>query len=108
MVNYACAFSQSESGKCFERIISYSIGRTEISVLAGLHVTSRRPCWWSRTKTFLSSGNSISRSNQSMKIGTDLSIEKSKKIGKSDLIDIDCIDQSVEIDDTLVSFFNLS
>ena len=30
------------------------------------------------------------------------------KIGKSDLIDIDCIDQSVEIDDTLVSFIDLS
>ena len=29
---------------------------------------------------------------------------QSIKIGKSDLIDIDCIDQSVEIDDTLVSF----
>ena len=43
-----------------------------------------------------------------MKIGTDLSIDKSIKIGKSDLIDIDCIDQSVEIDDTLVSFINLS
>ena len=28
-------------------------------------------------------------------------------IGKSDLIDIDCIDQSVEIDDTLVSFIDL-
>ena len=27
---------------------------------------------------------------------------------KSDLIDIDCIDQSVEIDDTLVSFIDLS
>ena len=25
--------------------------------IAGLHVTSRRPCWWSRTKVFLSSGN---------------------------------------------------
>ena len=71
-------------------------------------MTSRRPCWWSRTKTFLSSDNSISRSNQSMKIGTDLSIDKWIKIGKSDLIDIDCIDQSVEIDDTLVSFINLS
>ena len=32
---------------------------------------------------------------------------QSLKIGKSDLIDIDCIDQSVEIDDTLVSFINL-
>ena len=30
------------------------------------------------------------------------------KIGKSDLIDIDYIDQSVEIDDTLVSFIDLS
>ena len=28
------------------------------------------------------------------------------KIGKSDLVDIDCIDQSVEIDDTLVSFID--
>ena len=28
-------------------------------------------------------------------------------MGKSDLINIDCIDQSVEIDDTLVSFINL-
>ena len=27
---------------------------------------------------------------------------------KPDLIDIDCIDQSVEIDDTLVSFIDLS
>ena len=26
-------------------------------VNASLHVTSRRPCWWSRTKAFLSSGN---------------------------------------------------
>ena len=33
---------------------------------------------------------------------------KSIKIGKSDLIDIDYIDQSVEIDDTLVSFIDLS
>ena len=49
-----------------------------------------------------------SRSSQSIKIGIDLSIDKSIKIGKSDLIDIDCIDQSVEIDDTLVSFIDLS
>ena len=48
------------------------------------------------------------RSSQSIKIGIDLSIDKSIKIGKSDLIDIDCIDQSVEIDDTLVSFIDLS
>ena len=33
---------------------------------------------------------------------------KSIKIGKSDLIDIDYIDQSVEIDDTLISFIDLS
>ena len=38
------------------------------------------------------------RSSQSIKIGIDLSIDKSIKIGKSDLIDIDCIGQSVEID----------
>ena len=36
------------------------------------------------------------------------SIDKSMTIGKSDLIDIDCIDQSVEIDDTLVFSINLS
>ena len=46
--------------------------------------------------------------SQSIKIGIDLSIDISIKIGKSDLIDIDCIDQSVEIDDTLVSFIDLS
>ena len=40
------------------------------------------------------------RSSQSIKIGIDLLIDKSIKIGKSDLINIDCIDQSVEIDDT--------
>ena len=33
--------------------------------------------------------------------------DKSIKIGKYDLIDIDCIDQSVEIEDTLVSFIDL-
>ena len=32
---------------------------------------------------------------------------QSIKIGKCDLIDFDCIDQSVEIDDTLVSFIDL-
>ena len=46
--------------------------------------------------------------SQSIKIGIDLSIDISIKIGKSDLIDIDCIDQSVEVDDTLVSFIDLS
>ena len=49
-----------------------------------------------------------SRSSRSIKIGIDLSIDKSIKIGKSDLIDSDCSDQSVEIDDTLVSFIDLS
>ena len=33
---------------------------------------------------------------------------KSIKVGESDLINIDCIEQSVEIDDTLVSFIDLS
>ena len=47
-------------------------------------------------------------SSQSIKISIDLSIDKSIKIGTSDLIDIDCIDQSVEIDDTLGSFIDLS
>ena len=46
--------------------------------------------------------------SQSIKIGIDLSIDISIKIGKSDLIDIECIDQSVEIDDTLVAFIDLS
>ena len=46
-------------------------------------------------------------SSQSIKIGMNLSIDKSIKISKSDLIDIDCIDQSVEIDETLVSFIDL-
>ena len=48
------------------------------------------------------------RSSQSIKICNDFSIDKSRKIGKSGLIDIDCIDQSVEIDDTLASFIDLS
>ena len=48
-------------------------------------------------------------SSQSIKIGTHLSIDKLIKIGKSNqFIDIDCIDQSVEIDDTLISFMDLS
>ena len=50
----------------------------------------------------------VVRSSQSIKIGIDISIDKSIKIGKSDLIDIDCIDQSVEIDDSHVSFIDLS
>ena len=32
-------------------------------------------------------------------------MDKSIRIGESDLIDIDCIDQSVEIDNTLVLIF---
>ena len=43
-----------------------------------------------------------------MKISIDLSIDKSITIGKSDLIDIDSIDQSAEIDETHVSFIDLS
>ena len=39
--------------------------------------------------------------SQSIKIGVDLSIDE------CDLIDIDCTNQSVEIDDTLVSFIDL-
>ena len=50
----------------------------------------------------------LTRSSQSIKIIIDLSINKSIKIGKSDLINIDCIDQSVETDDTLVSFISSS
>ena len=50
----------------------------------------------------------IAQSSQSVKIVIHLSIDKSIKTGKFDLIDIDCIDQSVEIDDTLVSFTDLS
>ena len=50
------------------------------------------------------------RSSQSRKLGIDLSKiceKKNRKIGKSDFINIDRIDQSVEIDDTLVSFIGL-
>ena len=58
--------------------------------------------------TFICIGPMSAPSIQSIKIGIDLSIDKSVKISKSDLIDIDCIDQSIEIDDTLVSFIDLS
>ena len=58
--------------------------------------------------TSLRTPSDISRSSQSIKIGIDLSINKSIKIGKSDLIDNDCIDQWGEIDDTLVSVIALS
>ena len=50
----------------------------------------------------------ISWSSQLIKISIDLSIDKLIKVIKSDLIDIDCIAQSVEIDDTLFSFIDLS
>ena len=56
---------------------------------------------WCQSATKLPGGPSI-------KIGIDLSIEKSIKIGKSDLIVIDCMGQSIEIDDTLVSFTDSS
>ena len=46
-------------------------------------------------------------SSQSIKIGMNLSIDKSIKISKSDLIDIDCIDQSVEMLATLQSMITL-
>ena len=57
---------------------------------------------------YLDSFLDIAQSSQSVKINIHLSIDRSIKIGKFDLIDIDCIDQSVEIDDTLVSFTHLS
>ena len=38
----------------------------------------------------------LTRSSPSIKIGIDLSINKSIKIGKHDVIDINCINQSVE------------
>ena len=72
-----------------------------------LKVAQLWPCYSSGCKTTGLTSNP--RSSQSKKIGINLSIDKSIKIGKSDLIDVfDCIDQSVEIDDTLVSFIDLS
>ena len=50
---------------------------------------------------FVSEQDPSTQSSQSIIIGID-------KIVKCDLIDINCIDQSVEIDDTLVSFIDLS
>ena len=43
----------------------------------------------------------LARSTKSIKISIDIS-------GKSDLIDIDCTDKSIEIDETLVPFIHLS
>ena len=48
----------------------------------------------------------LTRCNQSIKIDTDLSIDKSVKIVWIDLIDIDCIDQSVEIDNARIFFID--
>ena len=80
--------------------------------LATFSLRRRRTCLRSLLSQFVpkivTSTAIETRSSQSIKIGIDLSIDKSIKIGKSDLIDIDCIDQSVEIDDTLVSFIDLS
>ena len=59
---------------------------------------------WTETLSdmvFVSAQDSPTRSSQSIIIGID-------NIVKCDLIDIDCIDQSVEIDDTLISFIDLS
>ena len=51
----------------------------------------------------------ITHGSQSIKISINLLIlNKSVKIGKSNLIDIYCINQSVEIDDTLVLIIDLS
>ena len=46
------------------------------------------------------------RTSQSMRIGIDLSIDKTIKVGRSDLFDIDCIGQSVKIGYTPVSFID--
>ena len=35
-----------------------------LQTIATLHVTSRRPCWWSRTKAFLSSGIHVNSSGK--------------------------------------------
>ena len=38
-------------------LLSLPLQANSSQKIAGFHVTSRRPCWWSRTKAFLSSGN---------------------------------------------------
>ena len=56
---------------------------------------------YTHTVAFFNHGGELCiRSIESIKIGIDVSIDK------FDLIDIDCIDQSVEIDDTLASFID--
>ena len=37
--------------------IGISAIKSEVARITGLQVTSRRPCWWSKTKAYLSSGN---------------------------------------------------
>ena len=77
--------------------------------------------WWKKKKKRMAKLNKTIKvpysgfewfragSSQSIKIGTHLSIDKLIEIGESDeFIDIDCIDQSVEIDDTLILFMDLS
>ena len=53
-----CTWGEIYKAKC-QRNIFYSLSSsfTFPFSIAGLHVTSRRPCWWRRTKAFLSSGN---------------------------------------------------
>ena len=38
-------------------LLMYNMADHIMSGIAGLYMTSWRPCWWSRTKAFLSSGN---------------------------------------------------
>ena len=38
---------------------SFSMFLFVLSFIAGLHVTSRRPCWWSRTKAFSPLGTKL-------------------------------------------------
>ena len=54
----------------------------------------------------LTSVHRTTRRSQSIKMDTDISINKSVKLVKIDLIDIDCIDQSVEIDNTGIFFID--
>ena len=69
------------------------------TINATINMLTKQPFpWWKVLRH-------VTRSSQSIKIGIDLSLYKSIKIGRSDLIDVDYIDQSVE---TLVSFIDLS
>ena len=53
-----CRFMYGKVRENVEALLSlFSKYRLFVYGIAGLHVTSRRPCWWSRTKAFLSSGN---------------------------------------------------